>query len=43
MKKYNLFSLYVIGVEYGIDIHYLICKYNKLSNTYTEILFLKEI
>lgn len=37
MKKYNVFSLYVVEVQHGSDTHYLICKRNGLSNTYTEI------
>lgn len=37
MKKYNVFSLYVVEVQHGCDTHYLICKHNELSNTYTEI------
>lgn len=37
MKKYNVFSLYVVEVQHDSDTHYLICKRNELSNTYTEI------
>lgn len=37
MKKYNVYSLYVIEVQNGNDTHYLICKYNELSDIYEEI------
>lgn len=37
MKKYNIYSLYVVEVQNGNDTHYLICKHNELSNTYVEI------
>lgn len=36
MKKYNVFSLYVVEVLHGYDVHYLICKYKK-KDTYIEI------
>ena len=38
MKKYSIYSLYVVEVQNGNDTHYLICKHNELSNTYVEIL-----
>lgn len=37
MKKYSVYSLYVIEVQNGNDTHYLICKYNELSDIYEEI------
>lgn len=37
MKKYSIYSLYVVEVQNGNDTHYLICKHNELSNTYVEI------
>ena len=37
MKKYNIYSLYVVEVQNGNDTQYLICKHNELSNTYVEI------
>ena len=37
MKKYSVYSLYVVEVQNDIDTHYLICKHNELSDTYVEI------
>lgn len=36
MKKYSVFSLYVVEVLHGYDVHYLICKHKK-ENTYIEV------
>lgn len=43
MKKYNIFSLFVVEVQYNNENHYLICKYSVLNNTYTEIFTNEEI
>lgn len=37
MKKYSIYSLYVVEVQNGNDTHYLICKHNELNNIYVEI------
>ena len=37
MKKYNIYSLYVIDVQNDNHTYYLICKYNKLNDSYIEI------
>lgn len=37
MKKYSMYSLYVLEIQNGNDTHYLICKHNRLSDTYVEI------
>jgi len=38
MKKYSVYSLYVVKVQNGNDTHYLICKHNELSDVYVEVL-----
>jgi hypothetical protein len=37
MKKYSIYSLYVVEIHNDNDIHYLICKHNELSDTYVDI------
>ena len=37
MKKYSIYSLYVVEVQNGNDTQYLICKHNELSDVYVEV------
>ena len=37
MKKYSVYSLYVVEVQNGNDTQYLICKHNELSDVYVEV------
>lgn len=38
MKKYNACDLKVVRIDTEDDIRYLICKYNRITDTYTEVL-----
>lgn len=37
MRKYSIYNIYVVEIQNDNDIHYLICKHNKLSDIYVEI------
>lgn len=37
MKKYSVFSLYVIKIEKDHEVQYFICKRNDRTNTYIEV------
>ena len=41
MKKYDVRGLNIISVKGGKNIRYLLCKYNSLTDIYTDI-FTKE-
>lgn len=43
MKSYSVYSLKVIKVGSGDNVRYLICKFNDLTDTYTEVLTKEKI